>query len=466
MLVLKFGGTSVKDAAALGRAAGFIARAPDSRRVVVVSAMAGVTDRLFEVAHLAARGDRLAAARVIDELAERHLAAATIAGSVQAVHRLRKTLQSTLGELRVLVEALAVVRELAPRTLDAVAATGELMSSRLMAAALAAQGHAAVWVDPRTIVVTDDQFGHAEPRLDATTAALSQHVRPLLARVAPPTVVTGGYVGATADGVTTTLGRGGSDYSAAILGACLRAREIQIWTDVDGLLTADPRLVPEARSLPWVSPDEAAELARFGAKVLHPRTVAPAAAVRIPIRILNSYEPRSPGTLVAVTGAGTRPRVAAVACKRGVGLVDLRPRSGVPPFAVLARTFEACARFDAGVDVVTLSVGHVAVAVDDATRAARLSQAHAECADVTCRPEMAILAVVGDGLCRDPRLVGRVLAAFDDLPVHLVCHAASRRSVVAVVPDAAAPEVSRQVHERLRLRTAAASGAELEAIHG
>ncbi len=449
MVVMKFGGTSVADAAAMRRAAALVAAAPDPQRLVVVSAMAGVTDRLFEAAAWAARGARAEALRVMDELASRHLAAAEVAGESAAVESLRRQLRDVLSEARSLVGALAVVREVSPRSLDAVAATGEVLSSRLMASALAAQGVEAVWIDAREILVTDGRHGRAEPRLKASAAALAARVRPLLEASVSRVVVTGGYIGATADGATTTLGRGGSDYSAAVMGACLGAREIQIWTDVDGILTADPRLVPDARPVPWVSPEEAAELAYFGAKVLHPSTTAPAVAAGVPVRILNARHPEAPGTLVSAVAHERGHPLAAIACKRGVTLVDIRSSRMLMAHGFLARVFSVFEQYETAVDVVTTSEVSVSVTVDEPARLAGIVEAIGGFAEVSCEPAMAILCIVGDGLACDPVLAGRVLAALEGLPLRMVSQAASRRNLTLVLPDGAAPAAMARLHERL-----------------
>lgn len=462
MLVMKFGGTSVADADAIAHAAALVEEAPDPHRLVVVSALAGVTDRLFDAARLAGCGAREAALGLLDEIHARHQEAARVAGEPAAIDALRREIRGLVDELRALLGALAVLREVSQRSLDAVVASGELVSSRLMAAALAAHGVPAHYVDPRAILVTDDRHGRAEPRLPETRAALAERVGPLIEGPGPCVVVTGGYVGATVDGIATTLGRGGSDYSAAVFGACLGAREIQIWTDVDGLLTADPRLVPEAQPIACVSPDEAAELAYFGAKVLHPRTIAPAVAAGIPVRILNTRRPEAPGTLVAPGGPRRATPLAAVACKRGVTLLDITSNRMLMAHGFLARLFAVFDRFETSVDVVTTSEVSVSVTIDDTSRLPAIIEAIAEFAEVSSEPTMAVVCVVGEGLRRDPGLAGRVLAALDDVPVRLVSQAASRRNLTVVVRDDDAPQAMRRLHDRLFAGAAMGAAAAVE----
>jgi aspartate kinase len=449
VIVLKFGGTSVADETAIQRVAAIVAETPDPQRVVVVSAMAGVTDRLFEIAALAGQGARHAVRRLVDELAERHVTAAVVAGEASAVERLRRELGAVLAELRARVEALAVLGEVSPRSLDAVAAAGELLSSRLVACAIAARGVPVAWLDPRALVVTDERHGRAQPRLPETAAALERHAAPFLRGERPRTVVTGGYVGATTAGITTTLGRGGSDYSAAIVGRALGAREIQIWTDVDGILTADPRLVPDARPVPRISAAEAAELADFGAKVLHPSTLAPAIEAAIPLRILNSRRPEAPGTIVVAGLDDAEPSLAAVACKRGVAVLELAPAAHVTAAECLARLVGVFAQHDTPIDVVTSAARGVSVVTAETRRFAAIVETVRQWGEVACEEGMAILGVVGEGVRRDADLAGRVLRAFGELRPRLVAHAASRRTLAAVVRDAEAPAAVRCLHARL-----------------
>ena len=304
MVVQKFGGTSVADPAAIRRLIEIVrtARARDGRGpAVVVSAMSGVTDLLLGVAAAAGSARTDEALTRVEQLRERRM--------LRARHQLtgggQMALAAHVGEsfdqLAAVVRALGVLREVSPRTLDVVAAMGELLSSRLVAAALVEAGVPAEWVDARRAVVTNDDHTRAAPLMRETTAALRASVLPALDAGRVP--VLGGFVGATANGHTTTLGRGGGDYSGALVGAGIDAREIQIWTDVDGMLSADPRVIQNPRLVPRLSFSEAAELAYFGAKVLHPSTILPAVERDIPVRILNSKRPEGTGTLITAANS-------------------------------------------------------------------------------------------------------------------------------------------------------------------
>ena len=325
MVVQKFGGTSVADPAAIRRLIEIVraARARDGRGpAVVVSAMSGVTDVLLGIASTAGSGSGTEEALAkIEQLRQRHLAAAAELAAPADQEALAADINSTLDELAAVVRALAVLREVSPRTLDVIAAMGELLSSHLVAAALNAAGVEAQWVDARRAIVTSADHTRATPLTVETARALRATVVAALDAKRVP--VLGGFVGATVDGHTTTLGRGGSDYSGALVGAGIGAREIQIWTDVDGMLTADPRVIAQPRLVPRLSFAEAAELAYFGAKVLHPSTILPAVERDIPVRILNSMRPDGSGTLITAEPSLDGTPLTGLASKRNVIVVDI-----------------------------------------------------------------------------------------------------------------------------------------------
>jgi aspartate kinase len=272
------------------------------------------------------------------------------------------------------------------------------------------------------------------------------------ARLAPEiaegrVAVVGGFIGATAAGITSTLGRGGSDYSAAIFGACLDVDEIQIWTDVDGMLTADPRLVAQPRVVPQLSFAEASELAYFGAKVLHPSTILPAVSKNIPVRILNSRRPGNAGTRITAEAATAAGRLTAIACKRGVTVVDITSTRMLMAHGFLRRLFEVFERFKTAVDVVTTSEVSVSVTVDDTRRLDAILDSLHGFAEASAEPEMAIVCAVGENLRADPALFGRAVTALDGIPLRLVSQAASRRNITFVLRDADAPRAMNRLHE-------------------
>ena len=325
-VIMKFGGTSVADAEAMSRVINIVrdhrTRFPHSTLpVVVVSAMSKVTDRLVETGRLAGERQGEAAAQILEDLLARHLAVAASLVQGPAFHTLSEQLTHDVRGLQHDVRQWASGGEVSPAATDVILAMGELASSRIVAAAFVARGVPAAWVDARRVLVTDGEHTAAAPDTEATTIKARELVASRTAAGEVP--VLGGFIGATATGETTTLGRGGSDYSAAIFGACLDVDEIQIWTDVDGMLTADPRVVSDPRLVPELSFNEASELAYFGAKVLHPSTILPAVAKNIPVRILNSRRPEVRGTMITAEGRRDAGVLTALACKRGVTVVNI-----------------------------------------------------------------------------------------------------------------------------------------------
>jgi aspartate kinase len=446
-LVMKFGGTSVADESAIRRLVEHVAAAGGSlgQPVVVVSALGGVTNELLEAASLAAQSDGASADAVLDQLRARHLELTARIGGERR-DGVAREIERQFDELRAVVRAIATLRDASPRALDAIAAAGELLSSRIVHAAMSAAGLRSVWVDPRRLVLTDDAYTQAMPLLEEIDEAVPRELGPALDEGLVP--VTGGYVGATRDGVTTTLGRGGSDYSAAIVGAALNAREIQIWTDVDGMLTADPRIVESPRVVPVLSFGEASELAYFGAKVLHPSTILPAVARDIPVRILNSRRAGGSGTLIASRGTdGDTGRPAAIACKRNVTVVDITSTRMLMAHGYLRRVFEVFDRCRTSVDVVTTSEVSVSVTVDDDRRLNAVIQGVSDFAEVQAEHGMAILCAVGDSLRRDPRIAARMLGALEGFPLRMVSQAGSRRNVTVVLRDGDVPAAMTRLHD-------------------
>jgi aspartate kinase len=446
MLVMKFGGTSVADAPAIAHVVGIVERAKASSGappVVVVSAMSGVTDALLALAVSAER--RLEPDAAVEALWQRHLATLRELVPPERARGVRQALAVHRDELDALLRSAAILRGAPPAARDAIAAMGELMNSRIVAAALDAAGVPASWVDARDVVVTEPRHGAAPPLAAETAAAAARAIRPVLADGRVPVV--GGFVGATIEGVTTTLGRGGSDFSASIVGAALEASEIQIWTDVDGMLTADPRVVEAARIVPQLSFDEASELAYFGAKVLHPSTILPAVTRGIPVRILNTRRADAAGTLITRDGGGEARPLAAVACKRGITMIEITSTRMLMTYGFLRRVFEAFERFRTAVDVVTTSEVSVSVTVDDAAQVEAIAGALGEIADVRVEGGMAIVSAVGDRLRADTRVAARVIGALQEFPVRMVSQAASRRNVTIVLHDADAARAMGRLHE-------------------
>lgn len=427
MIVAKFGGTSVGTQEAVTRLVGIVSARPDVR-VVVVSALAGVTDRLVAVADAAEAGRAQEAHALADRIWDRHQRLAAGLGVTGEVSD--DIDQAARGMTRRLT-SLANARDGRLARRDEVLASGELLSSRIVAAAFRAAGTDASWLDARRVLVTDADHTRALPSMADTRACLQGRVAPLLA--GGRLVVLGGFIGATIDGATTTLGRGGSDYSAAVIGAGLDASAIDIWTDVDGMLTADPRVVPDARLVPELSFAEASELAYFGAKVLHPSTILPAMSQRIPVRILNARRPEGPGTRITASAAPGAGPLRALACKRDVSVVHITSTRMLMAHGFLHRVFEVFDRHRTIVDVVTTSEVSVSVTVDDARAIDAIVADLRPFADVTTDADLALVCAVGEQLREQHHLCADVLDGLGGLPVRMVSQSASRQNLTIVV---------------------------------
>jgi aspartate kinase len=450
-VAMKFGGTSVADPDAINRLIAIVRDRAQQRPagsaapVVIVSALSGVTDTLVAVTQLAEEGEAARAEVQLRALVERHVAVAT-AVTTDSRARVLEEVRHEFDELIGLVHALAVLREVSPRSRDAVFATGELVSSRIVAAALSDHQVPAVWVDARKVLITDAEHTAAVPDMTETAARSRELIAPLVN--AGTIAVLGGFIGATAAGATTTLGRGGSDYSGAIFGASLGVDEIQIWTDVDGMLTADPRIVSQPRVVPQLSFAEASELAYFGAKVLHPSTILPAVAKNIPVRILNSRRPDNPGTMITADGRSNEGGLTAIACKRDVTVVDITSTRMLGAHGFLRRLFEVFERFKTAVDVVTTSEVSVSVTVDDTRRLDAIVDNLRNFAEVSSEREMAIICAVGESLHNDTTVFARAVTALDRVPLRLVSQAASRRNVTFVIRNSDVPQAMTRLHEQ------------------
>jgi len=446
-VVMKFGGSSVADADAVQRVVSIVRRERDRGLdpVVVVSALGGVTDRLLSCAARARRAEGGPVVRAeVDGLFDRHVALAEQLLGDRAADLL-PDLSAHFDDLRSILEAVGILRDLPPPALDTIVAVGELLSSRVLTAALAAAGIPGQWVDARKVIVTDGSHTAASPLLEATRTAATAALLPILDRHTVPVI--GGFVGATAEGVTTTLGRGGSDYSAAIVGAALAVEDIQIWTDVDGMLTADPRVVESPRVVDHLSFGEASELAYFGAKVLHPSTILPAMATNIPVRILNSRRPDVAGTTITAEPPGDNRPLAAIACKRGITVIDLTSTRMLMAHGFLSRVFDAFERHATSVDVVTTSEVSVSVTVDDDRQVPAIVESLRECAEVSVEPNMAIVCAVGDNLRARPGVAMRIVGALDGFPIRMLSQAASRRNLTLVLAEADLANAMTRLHD-------------------
>jgi len=462
--VMKFGGTSVGDAQCIARAAQIIAGgARATRCVAVVSAMSGVTNRLIEAAKTAQTGDASSATAIINALRAQHEAAlAGLVKSGKEREREMQKIEAVLAEGRRFCEGTALLRELSARTLDVISSLGERLSAPLVAAALGQLGLDSEAIEATELIVTDEFHGGAEPQMERTSAKSRARLLPLLERGAVPVVT--GFLGATTSGDLTTLGRGGSDYSATILGAALGADEVIIWTDVDGVLTADPRLVPEAQTIPEISYREAAELAYFGAKVLHPKTLRPVIQAAIPVWIRNSFAPEKIGTKITQQGASIGGGVKALTAIRDVTLISVGGPGIVGLPDVVGRTFSTTAEVRANVLLISQSSSQndicFGVSSADAlntVEALRREFAHDlehhKVEHIRVDPQIAIVAVVGQNMCGTPGIAGKTFDALGKASVNVIAIAqgSSESNISFVIGEQFVVPALRVLHQEFGL---------------
>jgi len=442
-IIMKFGGTSVEDASAFRNVAAIVAAAAAMRPVVVVSAISGFTNTLLASVQKAIESDARAATRSLDQDLRRHIAIARELLNAESCAAFELTVAVTRREIRQLHKIIAVHPVTHPPLQDEIIAYGEQLSAQLLAAVLRENNLTTRYVDARRCLKTDDNYGSAMP-LPETTAATRAELMPLLEAARIP--VLGGFIGSTGNGVTTTLGRGGSDYSAAIIGAALGAREIQIWTDVSGVLTADPRIVNKARTIPVLSYQEAAELAYFGAKVLHPKTIQPAIDCRIPVRVCNSRAAGEAGTLIVAESEAAPQTVKAIAHKSGITTVQVSSARMLGAYGFLRALFEVFDRHRTAVDVVTTSEVSVSLSIDDASALPELIPELEKLGAVEVEAHRAIISIIGEGLRNTPGIAARVFSEISDINVAMISVGASSVNLTFMVEESRATETIKRLH--------------------
>jgi len=443
-LVMKFGGTSVGDAKAIERVTAIVRGRLLQRPIVVVSAMARVTDHLLKMARSAGEGDRKTALTLARELRERHYNAAGELLGTALFTQFHSDLGAEFEELEELLRGISAVGELTPRTTDHVASYGEVLSSKLVTAALSAHGIPASLVDSRSCIVTDETFTRAAPLFEDTNLKLRATVQPLVENNCVP--VMGGFIGSTKSGITTTIGRGGSDFSASIVGAGIGAEKIEIWTDVDGMMTTDPNVCPDARRIKVISFDEAAELAYFGAKVLHPATVLPAIQKNIPVYILNSRNPSCEGTRIAARAPHCKNFFKAIAVKKRITIIDVAAPRMLLAHGFLKSIFDAFDRHRVPVDVVSTSEVSVSLTVDSNESIPALAADLEKIADVKYEGRKAIVCLVGENLREIPGIAAHVFGELSDVKIRMISQGASEINLTFVIEEDQVPAVVQRLH--------------------
>lgn len=461
---MKFGGTSVGDASCIARAAAIVKSTAAQRPVVVVvSAMSGVTNRLVSASQRAEQGEQDFISSLIDELHIQHITALEVlTNNAKSRSETSAAIRDVLAELERLLLGTAMLRELTPRALDAISGIGERLSAPLVSAAVKELGVKATPVSATNLIVTDSHHGRAEPLMGPTRDRASSELKPLLDQNIVPIVT--GFIAATPDGVQTTLGRGGSDYSATILGAALDAAETVIWTDVDGVKTADPRLVPEAQTIPEISYNEAAELAYFGAKVLHPNTLRPVTAAGVPVWIRNSFKPENLGTKITAKGNSSGGGVKALTAIKDVTMITVGGPGIVGLPDVLARSFAATAATRTNVFLVSQSssqndICFVIATADEKRALAALRDAFApEIAEqtvehVNTNPDVAIVAAVGENMRGIPGVAGRIFTVLgrENVNIMAIAQGSSEYNISVVIDKNSMQRALTTLHHEFHL---------------
>lgn len=447
MIVMKFGGTSVESAEAIERVAKIVASRGKRSPLVVVSAMAKVTDQLVTMGQQASSGNCEAALESLDALRQRHhQTAGELLGTKRAA-TLAPKLESRFAELENFLRGLAAVRELTPRGSDFLLSFGELLSSLIVADAFIVRGLNAAWVDSRECLVTDASHTRAVPQMAQTRERCAKKIAPLISRKQIPLM--GGFIAATAQGVPTTLGRGGSDYSAAILGAALDAESREIWTDVEGMMTTDPRLCPAAKTIKQISFNEAAELAYFGAKVLHPATLLPAIHQNIPVYVLNSRNLKSTGTEITAQAPPSKDTFRAITAKTGISIVNVVASRGIMVHGFLRSVFEALDRHSTSVDIVAISEVSMSFTMETRRLPKALLTELEELADVTPEDKQAIICLVGEDIHGKPGIAASVFntVAESGVNIRMISQGASEINISFVVQESDVPKAVRHLHE-------------------
>ena len=443
---MKFGGTSVEDAKAMERTAAIVAgrRKRGLGAIVIVSAMAKVTDQLLAAASAAGRGDRAGALAIAARLRNRHIDTAADLLNAERLLVLRVVLDHEFDALDDLLRGIAAVGELTPRTNDLVVSFGERLSSRMVADAFEQRGLNGIHVDARTCIITDDHYGKATPLEAAIEEKLHAHVLPLVE--AGKTPVMGGFIGATATGITTTLGRGGSDYTAALVGGGLHAGAIEIWTDVNGIMTTDPRICPDALRVKTISFEEAAELAYFGAKVLHPATILPAVQKSIPVWVLNSRNSENEGTKITAMAPKCASPFKSIAAKKRLTIIDVVASRMLMSHGYLKAVFDVFDRFECAIDMVSTSEVSISVTVDSNQRLPEICAELAKIADVKMEGHKALICLVGEDIRGHNGIAGQVFSAVSHVNVRMISQGASEINMSFMIEEEDVEEAIRSLH--------------------
>ncbi|MCX7879519.1 MAG: lysine-sensitive aspartokinase 3 [Ignavibacteria bacterium] len=437
MIVSKFGGTSVQDSNAINRLYSIVSNRTDET-FIVVSALSKVTDNLVQIAHHLENRELQKASELIDSIFNRHFILAT---DLNILPQIQDFLQQKREELKNLANALLTLGEISPRSLDKILSYGEILSSYLIYLFLQAKGLDIVYYNPVEIIKTDSNFTSAEIDFKETKRTLSNFVRKSKHQLR----ITGGFVGSTYDGITTTLSRGGSDYTASAIASILNAKALEIWTDVDGILTADPKIVPNAKLIKEISYFEASEMATFGAKVLHPKTIFPAVKSRIPVFVLNSLKPEKAGTLITFKSPRKK-IVKAITYRKGITVVTIRSNRMLGAYGYLQKVFEIFGKYKTSVDLVSTSEVSISLTIDDTKDLKNILKELSKIAECDVSHENAMVSVVGEGLKNSTNIANRIFNSLREVKIIMVSMGASDINFSIVVKESSVEKVVNLLH--------------------
>jgi len=439
MIVSKFGGTSVANSEAIRQVYSIVTKRSQST-FIVVSAFAKITDTLISLVEHLKKKDISSVHNTIDRIFDRHFNTAKELGIDVKINDF---LHSKKEELHLICNALTILGEISPRSIDLILSYGELLSSYLIYLFFLSKGHKIVYVDPRKIIKTDSNFTGAEVDFKATKMAINQFMQSINEF---DLIITGGFVGSNLEGITTTLGRGGSDYSAAVIASVIGASELEIWTDVDGIMTTDPNLVPSAKVLEEVTYNEASEMAIFGAKVLHPKTIFPAIDKRIPVFVKNTFKPDGKGTLISYKPSRKK-EVKAITFRKNVTVINIRSNRMLGAYGYLARVFEIFKRFETEVDLVSTSEVSISLTVNDTKHLASIVKELREISEVEVLENYVIVAVIGEGLKNSSKVASRIFNTLQNIKIQMVSMGASDINLSIVVREEDMKEAVRLLHK-------------------
>lgn len=452
MIVIKFGGTSVQDAASIRSVIQIVKFKLSKHPVVVVSAVAGATNQLIESARCAVAGKKEESVRILNNLRNRHLEIAEeLIQDTHALDHVNKAIDDIITKLANLVEGISLIGELTHRSLDMFAAQGELLSSHVIAPAMNEAQLDVKWFDVRRVMITDNQFSAAVPNIPALTLNSKSFIAPLLKD--HPAVLTQGFIGSTLDGVTTTLGRGGSDYSAALIGAAMDAEDIEIWTDVDGVLTTDPRIVKNAKRVKQMSFQEASELAYFGAKVLHPATIIPAVEKNIPVHVYNTRNPNFGGTLIAAKlhlsqeTQNSSCVIKSIAFKKNITVLNITSSRMLLAHGFLYSIFEIFKKNKTPVDVVSTTEVSVSLTIDNLDNLDTIVRDLSAFSQVQVEHGRAIVCLVGEQMRKTPGIAARTFGAISHININMVSQGASEINLTFVIDQKDVENVVLRLHD-------------------